>query len=153
MGRIIGLFLGAQELLLTPDENVDKTGHHSGDGLQIVSMAGKVEQSVKPRHYGSTGELAASADQKTVVAISWYVPARALSHEGPLPASSPEILVLGTGASSHGETALSIHPFGLEVSGWLENRRPRVSSDGSIIAIAQDSGVTILTKNPGSKTH
>ena len=29
-GRVIGLFMGSQELLLAPDENVDSTGHHSG---------------------------------------------------------------------------------------------------------------------------
>jgi len=152
-GRVIGLFMGSQKLLLAPDENVDPTGHHSGDGLQLVSMAGKVEQSIKPRHFGSTGELAASADQKTALALSWYVPARALAHEGPLPASSPEVLVLGTGASSHVEAALPIHPFGLKVSGWLQNRRPRVSSDGSVIAIAQDSGVTVLARNPSPSSH
>lgn len=153
LGRVIGLFLGAQKLLLTPDENVDQTGHHSGDSLRLVSMAGKVEQSIKPRHYGSTGELAASADQTTALALSWYVPARALAHEGPLPASSPEVLVLGIGASSHVEAALPIHPFGLKVSGWLENRRPRVSSDGSVIAVAQDSGVTVLARNPSPSHH
>jgi hypothetical protein len=153
LGRVIGRFLGAQELLLTQDENVDQTGHHSGDSLQLVSVTGKVEQSIKPRHYGSTGELATSADQKTAVVLSWFVPARALAHEGPLPASSPEILVLGTGANLHVDAAFPIHPFGLKISGWLENRRPRISSDGSVIAIAQDSGVTVLTKNLGSTPH
>jgi hypothetical protein len=153
LGRVVGLFVGAQELLLTPDENVDQTGHHSGDSLKLVSVTGKVEQSIKPRHYGSTGELAASADQQMAVALSWYVPAKALAHEGPLPASSPELLVLGTGASLHVEATLPIHPFGLKVSGWLENRRPSVSSDGSVIAVAQDSGVTVLARNPSPSQH
>ena len=153
VGRVIGLFLGAQKLLLTPDENVDQTGHHSGDSLQLVSVAGKVEQTIKPRHYGSTGELAASADQATALALSWYVPARALANEGPLPASSPEVLILGTGAISHVEATLPVHPFGLKVSGWLENRRPRISSDGFVIAVAQDSGITVLARNPSPSQH
>ena len=153
LGRVIGLFSGTQELLLTPDENVDQTGHHSGDSLQLVSVAGKVEQIIKARHYGSTGELAVSANQKTALALSWYLPARALAHDGPLPASSPEILVLGRSASLHMDSSVPIHGLGLRGSGWLENRRPRISSDGSVIAIAQDSGVTLLTRNPLPSQH
>jgi hypothetical protein len=153
LGRVIGLFMGSQELLLAPDENVDSTGHHSGESLQLVSMTGKVEQSIKPRHFGSTGELAASADQKTALALSWYVPARALAHEGALPASTPEVLVLGRGASLHLDSSLPIEGLGLRGGGWLENRRPRLSSDGSVIAVAQRSGVTVFSRNLLSAQH
>jgi len=153
LGRVIGLFMGSQELLLAPDENVDQTGHHSGESLQLVSMTGKVEQSIKPRHFGSTGELAASADQKTALALSWYVPARALAHEGALPASTPEVLVLGRGASLHLDSAIPIEGLGLRGGGWLENRRPRLSSDGSVIAVAQRSGITVLARNPSPSQH
>ena len=153
LGRVIGLFMGSQELLLAPDENVDSTGHHSGESLQLVSVTGKVEQSIKPRHFGSTGELAASADQKTALALSWYVPARALAHEGALPASTPEVLVLGRGASLHLDSSLPIEGLGLRGGGWLENRRPRLSSDGSVIAVAQRSGVTVFSRNLLSAQH
>ena len=147
LGRVIGLFMGPQELLLTPDENVDQTGRHSGESLLLVNMTSKVEQSIKPRHFGSTGELAASADQKTALALSWYVPARALAQEGALPASTPEVLVLGRGPTLNSESAIPIEGLGLRGSGWLENRRPQLSSDGSVIAIAQRSGVTVLSRN------
>lgn len=153
LGRVIGLFMSSQELLLAPDENVDQTGHHSGESLQLVSKTGKVKQSIKPRHFGSTGELAASADQKTALALSWYVPARALAHEGALPVSTPEVLVLGRGASLHLDSAIPIEGLGLRGSGWLENRRPRLSSDGSVIAVAQRSGVTVLSRNPLPSQH
>ena len=148
LGRVIGVFWGNQELLLTPDENVDQTGHHSGDSLQLVSVTGKVKQSMKPRHYGPTGELAASADQKTALALSWYEPARALAREGALPASMPEVLALGRDTSLHLDSSTSIQGLGLRGSGWLENRRPRLSSDGSVMALAQRSGVTVLSRNP-----
>jgi hypothetical protein len=148
LGRVIGVFWGTQELLLTPDENVDQTGHHSGDSLQLVNVTGKVEQSMKPRHYGPTGELAASADQKTALALSWYEPARALAHEGALPASMPEVLSLGRDTSLHVDSSTSIQGLGLRGSGWLENRRPRISSDGSVMALAQRSGVTVLSRTP-----
>lgn len=151
LGRVLGFFVNSQELLLTPDENIDQTGNHSGDSLQLVSITGKqvqVQQTIKPPHYGPTGEIAVSADHKSAVVISWYVPAPALAHEGALPASSPELLLLERAAGFQVDAALSIHGFGLKVSGWLENRRPRLSSEGSVIAIAQDSGVTVLTKGP-----
>ena len=157
LGRVIGLFIGSQELLLAPDENVDQTGHHSGENLQVVSITGggqsQVQQAVKPRHYGSQGELAVSADGKTALAVSWYVPARALAHEGALPASTPEVLVLGRGTSLHLDSAIPIEGLGLRGSGWLENRRPRLSSDGSVIAVAQRSGVTVLSRNPLPGQH
>lgn len=156
IGRVMGIFVGNQKLLLTPDENVDRTGRHSGDGLQLVSLTGKqvqVEQSMKLRHYGSQGELAASADGKTALAVSWYVPARLLAHEGALPPSSPELLELELGTFVQIGTGLPIHGLGLKASGWMENRRPRVSSDGSVIALAQDSGVTVLTRSPQSSKH
>ena len=145
VGRVIGVFVSAQDLLLTPDEHMDQTGHESGDSLQLVSVAGKPGQTIKFRHYGATGELASSANQKAALALSWYEPAAVFTHEGPLPASSPQLLVLWTGASAHVDAAIPIHPYGLKMSGLLENRRPRISSDGSVIAIAQDSGITVMT--------
>lgn len=153
LGRVIGLFIGPQELLLTPDEHIDRTGHQSGDTLELVNIPDNVEQSIKPRHYGSTGELAASADGKTAVALSWYVPARFLAHEGPLPASAPEVLVLNRGASLRVNSAIRMERLGLQNGGWLENRRPRLSSDGSVIAIAQRNGVTVLSRNAGRGQH
>jgi hypothetical protein len=150
LGRVLGLFVGNQELLLTPDENIDQTGHPSGDSLQLVSVSGKqvqVQQSIKPRHYGPQGELAVSADGQTVLAVSWYVPARLLARpHARLPASSPDLLVFGRSVGLHVDAILPIQGLGLKASGWLENRRPRASSDGSVIAVAQRSGVTVLSR-------
>jgi WD40-like Beta Propeller Repeat len=154
LGRVRGLFAGNEEVLLSPDENVDQTGHHSGDSLRIVSIKGKqIQQQIKPSHYGPTGEMAISANEGTIVVISWDLPAGVYrDQEKALPvSSSPDVLVLGREPRLHLETTLPIHGLGLNLSGWLENRRPRLSSDGSVIAIAQDSGVTVLTKNRGSK--
>jgi hypothetical protein len=88
-----------------------------------VSMAGKVEQSIKPRHFGSTGELAASADQKTALALSWYVPARALGTRGCLcPPPTPEVLVLGHRCKPRTvEAAFPIQGLGLRGQ-WVASR-------------------------------
>lgn len=151
LGRVMGLFVGSQELLLTSDGNIDPTGHESGGSMELVSLQGgrvQVQESIKLRRFASTGEMSISADHRTVVAISWYVPSRILAHEHErIPASySPEMLVLDKGADVKMDSAFSINGFGLRVGGWLENIRPRLSSDGSVIAIAQDAGVTVLTR-------
>ena len=153
LGRVMGLFLDTQELLLTSDERIDQSGHLSGENLEIVTITGKEAQKIKPRHYASTGEMAISRDSKTIVAISWYTPARALAQEhAVLPASSPELLVFERGTSVHMDTSLPIHGLGLKASGWLENRRPRLSLDGAVIALAQDNGITIFVRK-GAKSH
>jgi hypothetical protein len=146
-GRVMGLFVGPRELLLTPDQNFDKSGSSSGDGLQLVKLTGdqiEVEETIRPPHYRATGEMATSADHKTIVALSWYVPDRLLVHEGVMPNVLPEMLVLRRSASLHVDAARPIDGYGLRMSGRMENRRPRISSDGSVIAIAQDTGVTVL---------
>jgi hypothetical protein len=153
VGRVIGLFVGHRELLLSPDEHFDQSGHSSGDSLQLVRLTEnqvEVEQSIKPPHYRSTGEMATAANHKVVVALSWYVPDRALAHEGPMPNLLPEMHIFGRGNRFHMEAALPIHADGLRMSGRMENRRPRISADGSIIAIAQDTGVMVLRKEPGA---
>jgi hypothetical protein len=155
VGRVRGLFVGNDEVLLSPDESVDQSGHHSGDSLQLVSVISKqIQQNIKPRHYGPTGEMAISGDQKTILVVSWDIPAGVYrDQEKGFPASSPEALVFGRDVSLSMDAALPIHKSGLNLSGWLEGRRPRVSSDGSVIAIAQDGGVTVLTKNPVPGQH
>lgn len=156
LGRVMGSFVGNEHVLLTPDENVDHTGNHSGDSMQLVTITGKqaeVRQAIKPPHFAPQGELVVSANDQTVLVVSWHVPARLLSHEGALPASSPELLVFERNTDLKLKEALSIHGMGLKTSGWLENRRPRLSSDGSVIAIAQDGGVTVLTKSSSYNRH
>jgi hypothetical protein len=150
LGRVKGQFVGKQEILLTPDENTDRTGHPSGDGLQLVNIKEnevEVRQTVKPQNYGPKGTIANSADHRTVLVISWYVSAWDLRHEWALPASSPDVLVFGRSAKGLSlETTFPIHGPGL-----LADWSPRVSSDGSVIAIAQDGGITVLAKNLGSR--
>jgi hypothetical protein len=67
-----------------------------------------------------------------------------------MPNFLPEMLVLGRKTRFHIDDALTISGCGLRVGGWMENRRPRICSDGSVIAIAQDTGITVLTKKAAS---
>lgn len=147
IGRVIGVFVNPRELLLSPDENVDQTGHHSGETLELATFDGTVEQRFEPRRYGPTGELAVSADQKTALALSWYIPPRAMAREGRLPESVPEMLVLNQSQNLRLESSVPIQGSGLRGGWWLENRRPRIASDGSLIALAQANGITVFVRN------
>jgi hypothetical protein len=144
----VGLFVGDQELLLTPDENIDRSSHHSGDTLELTVLngqPGKVKN-IPLKNYGPMGELAVSQNGKMAVALSWYVPAHILAHEEtPLPASSsPQAVILGMGVSPQVVEMLPIEAAWLPVGGWMESRRPKVSADGSLIAIAQRGGIAVF---------
>src|SRR5262245_2236990 len=151
LGRVRGIFLGGHELLLSPDENVDKTGHHSGESVQFVSVSGKqvqVQQKIKPERYGATGDMAVSADRKWAAVVSRYVPAWVFTRDGALPADSvPEVLMLGRQTSLAKDAALPIDKLPGSTNGGLDNRRPRISADGSVIAIAHGRAITILRRN------
>lgn len=150
LGRVKGQFVGNREILLTPDGNTDRTGHPSGNGLQLVNINENkvaVRQVITPQNYGPKGAIANSADHQTILIISWYISAWNLRHHWALPPSSPEVLILSRNAKGLTlETALPIH-----LPGLLGDWNPRVSSDGSVLAVAEDGGVTVLTRNLHSR--
>jgi hypothetical protein len=148
IGRVIGKFVSEDQILLTPDEKRDFSGHQAGDNLQLLSIpSGHLLQKISPKNYGPTGEIAVSANRQVVLVVSWHVPPRTIKRESALPASlEPELLLFKNDGNILLDAAVPIHGFGLKASGWMENRRPHVSADGSVIAIAQDDGVTILKR-------
>jgi len=149
IGRIIGIFVGNNDILLSPDGNTDSTGHRSGERLELVNLSNPVtRQDVRPSDFGPSGEMAISGDQKTLLAVSWRVPARVARHEHwPLPASSsPKVFILGRNHDFHVETMLSVHPIGL-ATGGPDTQRPRISSDGQLIAMAQNGGIAVLARS------
>jgi len=155
-GRVRGIFVGDRRVLLSPDDNVDQSGHHSGDDLKLVNLANRqVEQEIKPRHYGPTGEITISGDQSKVLVVSWYIPADVYRNpEKRFPKNStPSALVfkLGTGLGLDAEIPIS--GSGLNLSGWLEARRPQFSFDGSEVAFAKDNGVSVQSIDHSSLRH
>jgi len=155
LGRVKGQFVGNQEILLSPDENIDRTGHHSGDNLQLLNINGnqvEVLQTIRPQDYGPEGGIFSSADHRTVFVASEYVSAWNLRHEWALPVTAPEFLIYGRHTKGmYLEATSPAHPLGKMASGWEAIWRLNASSDGSVIAVAQDGGITVMTKNVGSK--
>jgi hypothetical protein len=151
LGRVIGSFIGTQEMLLTPDEHFDQTGHSSGYSLQLLRVPdGRIEQILTPQQYGPTGLMTISADQETALVASWFFPPEVLAQpHAPLPASTPKLLTLKRDAALRIESVLPMEGAGLTTGGgWLEKFRARISSDGSVIAIPQNFGITVLARSP-----
>lgn len=148
IGRVLGSFIDNQEILLTSDEHTDKKGHHSGEVVKLSKVDGSVDQTIKLRNYASAGEIATAANGDIAVTISWFVPPAALIGAEPMPRTKPELFTFyfdKQGRFVH-QSSMSIEPFGFAASGWIENRRPRISSNGSVIALAQRRGISIFRK-------
>jgi hypothetical protein len=145
LGRVVGRFLSAEEVLLSPDSGFDRSGHHSGDSLRIVHIPdGRVVQELKPKHFGPTGEVAVSEGGGEILATSWYLEPSFLTHpHEPVPAGSvPELLVFSAKGDFHLEGTIQSAGGGLRVGGSA--LRFRVASDGSVVAIAEHFGITLF---------
>jgi len=149
IGRVVGRFLSDEEILLSPDSKFDRSGQHSGDSLRIAHVPdGKIVQVLKPDRFGPTGEIRSSANGEEIIAASWYLKPDLLTHpHEPMPAgSAPELLVFSGRREFRLEGIIKSTGGGLRVGG---SALPfRISSDGSVIAIAEDHGITVFEK-PG----
>lgn len=150
LGRVQGRFLSNEEIIVSPDEHFDTTGHLSGDSLRVLTILGNQSpHDLTPRHYMPQGEMVVSADGRTVLVTNWYVPARILAQpHGVIPPSSgPEVLILQRDGMLHVASTLPAPGLGQGFLGRLSTQTVRLSSDGSVLAIAQDRGITVLTRN------
>jgi hypothetical protein len=145
MGRIVGTFLSSEEILLSPDSNFDRSGHHSGDNLRILHIPdGRIVQELKAKQFGPTGEVAVSKDGGEILAASWYLKPGFYTHpHEPMPVgSAPELLVFSDNRDFQVEGIIPSAGGGLRVGG---SALPfRVASDGSVVAIAEHFGITLF---------
>lgn len=142
LGRVIGRFVSNQEILLSPDGNIDETGHSSGDSIKLVSVtASQAEQKVAPQHFAPHGDVAVSADGKTILVGSFYIEPRFLAkRHGVLPQGEGKLFVLGLEPTLHVNSVVPIDS---------SHEYSRVSLDGSVIAARHyRRGITVLMKNP-----
>jgi hypothetical protein len=147
MGRVIGRFVSDEEILLSPDSNFDRSGHHSGKSLRIAHVPdGKIVQVLKPDQFGPTGEIGSSANGEEIVAASWYLKPDFFTHpHEPMPAgSAPELLVFSDRREFHLAGIINSTGGGLRAGGPALPFR--IGSDGSVIAIAENHGITVFEK-------
>jgi hypothetical protein len=147
---IVAKFLGDDELILTPNNYADQSGHDVGPSLNIVQLKNSnVVQQIHPKDYGPTGEVAVSADQSTFITVSRYLPPRYLQHpHWRIPSDiRPELLVFRKQQNFMLDSRMPVPPLlGLRRGGTFDRSGLRVSADGSVISIAEDYGITVLTR-------
>jgi len=147
--RILAKSIGSDQVILTPDANTNQSGRAAGTSIKLVRFKdAQVTQEIDPEKYGPTGELAVSADQKTFVTVSRYIAPGYLTHHRPIPRDSkPELLAFHKQGMFKLENRTPLPPLlTLRAGGKFELADVRVSSDGSVISVAEDYGVTILVR-------
>lgn len=147
MGRVVGTFLSGEEMLLSPDSNFDHSGQHSGASLRIVHIPdGRVVKELEPKHFGPTGDVAVSKNGGEILVASWYLKPGFFTHpHEPMPVgSAPELLVFSEKRDFHMEGTIHSVGGGLRVGG--SPLYFRVASDGSVIGIAENFGITLFAR-------
>lgn len=146
IGEVIGKFVSEDQILLSPNESWDRTGHYAGKSLKVVHIPdGKTVREFTPVNYGPTGEVIVSANRQKFATVSMYIsPANAIGRVT-LPGAGAELFEFALRETSP-ELVAKISANGLQANAGGEMLRPSVSSDGSVIAIAQNEGVTVLAK-------
>jgi hypothetical protein len=144
-GRSVGNFMTDRELIVSPDNTRDTRGDEMSGKLKIVNWrSGAVEHEIATKGLSPTGEIAVAQNGKSFVVVSWFLDAYVAHHDVPLPPrSSPAAFIF----SDQGQVvAIGEHldAKGLSVNGAIEVLRPRLSAEGSRLAIAQDGGVKVF---------
>jgi len=148
--RMTAKFISNDEVILTPDGNVDQWDDDGGPGIKIVRFQdSKVVQEIRPQHYGPTGEIAVSADQNDLITLSLYLPPKYRTHpHWRIPKDSgPKLMVLSNQAGLKMDSVTQMSNMtGLRTFTMYDWAGLRVSADGSSISVAQDHGITIFAR-------
>jgi hypothetical protein len=150
--RIIAKFISDDQVVLTPDANADQSGSDSVASVKIIRITdAHVIQEIGPERYGPRGELAVSADQSTFLALSVYLAPKYLKHpHSRIPSdTSPDFLVFSKREQQMfrlvNRTKLP-ELLGLRTRALFDTVGLRVSRDGSVVSVAVEYGVTILSR-------
>ena len=149
-GRVRAKLLNDDEILLSPDEHIDSTGHHSGDALKIVRVSdGQLVREIRPEHFGPTGEIAVSASRRCFALVNWYRSPGAAKRDA-APTESPSLIIFPDPAKALNYTIPQSQPSnstGLEINPGLEDWQLRIANNASTVAIAGDRDVIVFRRN------
>lgn len=144
-GSVTARFLHNDEVIVTPDNMTDHTGHHSGNSMEVINISeGRVVREVTPKNFGPTGEIAVSPDLSHFAVYSHKVSAFAKLSDGLWPDfHKPDLMLFATDQS---KPELVIPD--LKADGAVAHLRnmvlPRLSSNGYVVAVAQVGAVTVF---------
>lgn len=144
-GSVTVRFLDNAQIVLTPDNMVDHTGHHSGSSIEVININdNRVVREITFKNFGPTGELAVSPDLSHFAVYSSYASALAERSDGLWPNfHKPELLLFTTN-----ETKPEMVIPDLKGDGAVAHLRnmvlPSLSTDASVVAIAQLGSVKVF---------
>jgi hypothetical protein len=144
-GSFTARFLDNEQIVVTPDNMVDHTGHHSGYSLEVINAnEGRVVREITPKNFGPTGELTVSPDLSHFAVYSHYVSAWAKLSDGLWPDfHKPELLVFGTDDTRPELVIPDLKGGG--VVAYLTNMvLPKLSNDASVVAVAQFGAIKVF---------
>jgi hypothetical protein len=144
-GSFTARFLDNEEVVITPDNMVDHTGHHSGNSVEVINInENRVVREVAPKNFGPTGELAVSPDLRHFAVYSHNVSAFAKLSDGLWPDFHKPELMLFTTDDTKPELVIP----DLKADGAVAHLRnmvlPRLSTDASVMAVAQLGAVKVF---------
>lgn len=148
-GRVIGKFLSDDEILLSPDEHIDRTGHHSGKALEVMRVSdGQLMRKIRPDRFGPLGDVTTSAGHNCFAILNWDISPGILKRDlAPPEGSRPELLVFSNPERSRSYTISNLSLDALATNEYLgSSYGPRISNNASAVAIAQDGGVTVFRR-------
>ena len=149
-GRVIGKFLSDDEILLSPDEHVDRNGHKSGRTIRIMRVSdGQLLREISLANFGPMGEVVLSADRDCAAILNWYIsPGDAKHDRMPSEESRPELIVFPDLSKLRSYAISQLSLDGLMTNQYLGTAyQPRISNHALVVAVAQHGGVTVFRKN------
>lgn len=144
-GSFTARFLDNENVVVTPDNMTDHTGHHSGNSMEVINISeSRVVREITPKNFGPTGELAVSRDLSHFAVYSHDVSAFAKLSDGLWPDfHKPELMLF-----SKDRTKPELVIPNLKADGAVAHLQnmilPSLSSDASVVAVAQLGAVKIF---------
>jgi hypothetical protein len=144
-GSVTARFLDNDQVVVTPDNMTDHTGHHSGTSMVVINISeSRVVREIMPKNFGPTGELAVSPDLGHFAVYSHNVSAVAKLSDGLWPDfHKPELMLFATN-----QTKPELVIPDLRGDGAVAHLRnmvlPRLSSNASVVAVAQLGAVKVF---------
>jgi len=143
--RVDARFVTQTEIVLTPDPGTFVSGHLvGGQTLKLVRIPdGKVLDEKRPRRYGASIQAAASSDGRFCATLSLDVKLN-YNREIP-PLTKCDLMVFSLRDGIHLDETERLVGF-LGLSGADGRDLLRISSNGSVIAVVQDGGITLFER-------
>jgi len=144
-GSFTARFVDNEEVVVTPDNMTDHTGHHSGNSMEVVNVReGRLAREITPKNFGPTGELTVSSDLCYFAVYSHNVSGFAKLSDGLWPDFDKPQLMLYSADETKPELVIP----GLKADGAVAHLRnmilPSLSNNASVVALAQAGAVKVF---------